>query len=565
MIYKLRYYAKITKQDSGESFTVLPKYIVDVDNTNSIDVNSSSELITGVSQPTVTKITFAKVPQAKDANLYNLLLRSSSWRLNKIEIFCSVDNGLNYRKLFEGQLYTRSEATNTVAFVARGYLDLLNITLIETPVFRDRKVSTFIPEGATEQQKYTLSLAQDPTRLEGSQVGIINAILWLMGGRPYKYRSIYLPNQNPLVNYLPKFYYDCQASVINPEWVWFNYENLFSDLSLLCKAAGGILKQNADGVIVFENVFNIKKTATGVTLTDSDFSELSFEDYTYEPYKELVISYNQRFLSASQEVFSVVFDEYLKNGESLERKIEFEKPVWKLVNKTISGQLTDTIVSSTLKDVKDNFTAVDLFGTKRTIGARVEPHNTLYITKYVASGTAGNFVLTKDTGVNSSQSTTIHLRNNRTNDQASLYIADVKLYGRALDSSPENNYRVQLTTADVTTGFRQLNLGNNPYIQSKQHAERFLDIAAYLMQYGRLKISLRNVPIAKQIAVGDVVRVNSTLNNINEDFRVYLISTSPTLATADYSLISVSGLYTESDLFMVGTSYVATDAKKLAF
>jgi hypothetical protein len=353
--------------------------------------------------------------------------------------------------------------------------------------------------------------------------------------------------------------------VLNPEWVWFNYENLLNDLSLLCKASGGLLKQNDDGVLEYTNVFNLKKQQSGLTLNDKDFSDLTYGNYNYEPYKELVITFNPRFLSASQEVFSAVFDEYLSFNQTVERRVEFEKPVWKLVNKTISGQLSDTLVSTNFKTVEDNFTAVDLFGTNRKVSARIQPHNTYYISKYTASGSPGNFVLTKDTGVTSSQSTTAYIKNDVIADQSSLYIATVKLFGRALDSAPEDNCILPITTSGVSSGFRQLSLGNNPYIQSKQQGFRFLDIAAYLMQNDRPKISLKEVPFNKNLKLGDVVRVVSTFSNIDDYFKVYSYTVSSSLATADYELISVSGLYDESDLFIVGQTYSGSNEKILSF
>lgn len=561
----MQYYIRITTP--AGNLIIPSRLIQSVDPTQSVSLQENTELVTGVAEPTVTSFTVLKPKSGQDTDVANFLLRSYDWRLRKVEVFASFNNGSSYKKVFEGLLFERAESRNSINFVARGYLDLLNINLTETPLFRDRKTSTFIPNGSTDAEKYSLLQEQNPTIADGSRVGIVNALLWLLGGRPYKYYSLFQPASAyyETLNYTPLFYYDCTSSVINPEWVWFNYENLYGDLALLCKASGGLLRQNDDGVVEYVNVFNLKKQQTDIVLTDSDFSDLTFSSYRYEPYKELVISYNPRFLSASQEVFSAVFDEYLKANESVERRVEFEKPVWKLVNKTISGQLSDTLVSTTYKTVEDNFTAVDLFGTNRRVKAKIQPHNTFYISKYVASGAAGNFVLAKDTGISSSQSTTVFVQNSGLSDQSSLYIAEVKLYGRALDSAPEDNCILPITTSGVSAGFRQLNLGNNPYVQSKVQGFRFLDIAAYLMKDDRPKISLKEVPFDKNIKLGDVVRVVSTFSDVNDYFKVYSYTVSSSLATADYELISVSGLYDESDLFIVGQTYSDPNEKILSF
>jgi hypothetical protein len=565
MNYRIHQYIKITA--GNNSFVIPPRLIEKIDPTQSATFQSNTELLTGVANPSSTSFTILKPKQGQDIEVFNFLDRNYQWRIKKVEIFTSFNGGSNYKKVFDGLLFERAESRNSVSFVARGYLDLLNINLIETPLFRNRKTSTFIPTGANDPAKFELLKAQNPTIAEGSTVGIINSILWLLGGRPFKYFSLFQPTSvyYTTLNYTPLFYYDCESSILNPEWVWFNYENLLGDLSLLCKASGGLLRQNDDGILEYTNVFNLKKQQSNITLTDKDFSDLTYGSYNYEPYKEIVTTFNPRFLSASQEVFSAVFDEYLSFNQTVERRVEFEKPVWKLVNKTISGQLSDTLVSTQFKTVEDNFTATDLFGTNRRVSARIQPHNSYYMTKYTASGSPGNFVLTKDTGVTSSQSTTVYVRNNLIVDQSSLYISTVKLFGRALDSAPEDNCILPLTSSGISSGFRQLNLGNNPYVQSKQHGFRFLDIAAYLMQNDRPNISLKEVPFNKNLKLGDVVRVVSTFSDIDDYFKVYSYTVSSSLATADYELISVSGLYDESDLFIVGQTYSGSSEKILSF
>lgn len=561
----MKHYIKITS--TSGSFIIPARLIQTVDPTQSVSFQENTELVTGVADPAVTSFTVLRPKSGQDTDVSDFIARSYEWRLCKVEVYASFNNGTSYKKAFEGLLFERTESRNSVSFVARGYLDLLNINLVETPLFRDRKTATFIPNGSSESEKYDLLQEQDPTIESGSRVGIVNSLLWLLGGRPYKYYSLFQSSSEyyETLNYTPLFYYDCTSSVVNPEWVWFNYENLYNDLTLLCKASGGLLRQNDDGVVEYISVFNLKRQQTSTILTDSDFSDLTFTSYKYEPYKEIVISFNPRFLSASQEVFSANLNEYLGYGESVERRVEFEKPVWKLVNKTISGQLSDTLVSTKYKVVSDNFTAVDLFGTNRKVHAKIQPHSIFYISKYVASGTSGNFVLTRDNGVSSSQSTTVYVKNDVVTDQSSVYLAEVKLYGRALDSASEDNCILPVTSSGVNSGYRQLNLGNNPYIQSKVQGFRFLDIAAYLMKDDRPKISLKEVSFQKNIKLGDIVRVVSTFSNVDDYFKVYSYTASSSLATADYELISVSGLYDESDLFIVGQTYSGSNEKILSF
>lgn len=568
MIYKSKYYARITKNDGVTTFVILPKHIVSVDQTSAVDFEQTAELITGVSQPNVSRITFTKVSQDKEPTLYNFLARDADWRMTKIEVFYSIDNGVNYSRLFEGLLFVRSEELNTVSFIARGYIDLLNITLIETPLLRNRKVATYIPpvtEGMTDAQIFALLKKQNPTIIEGSSVGIVNALLWLVGGRPYNYKKLYTEQYSGVAGEHPKFYYDCESSVVNPEWVWFNYENLLGDLTLLCKASGGLLQQNIDGLVRYTNVYNFRKYSSGITFTDSSYESLSIAELGTEPYSRIVTSYTPRYLAGSQEVYKMVLDEYLENGQELTRRVDFNKPVWKLVNKTISGQLTDTIVSLSLKDVKSNITAVDLFGTKRTVKARITPHTTLFIPKYSYAGTPGNFTKVRDNGIAGSQSTSLIISNTITGDASSLYIGDVSLFGRALEAANTETYIKELNQYPTISGFKELRIPDNPYVQDESSAKRLTYISEYLLEVPRMSIELSKVPYVSGLALGSVVTVNSSKHNINEDFKIYSMSFSETLNTMDLSLISVSGLYTENDVFIVGKTYGGSDTKILSF
>lgn len=568
MIRKVSYYLKITRNDGTTQLVVLPKYIVSIDPTASISFTGSTELVTGVTEPTVSRITLTKVEQSKNAELYEFLGRSADWRMNKIEIYYSINGGSSFTKMFDGLLFLRAENLNTVTFTARGYLDLLNITLIETPVLRNRKVATYIPphaSGASNAAIFTLLQKQDPTISQGSNVGIINAVLWLIGGRPYQYKKLYDTQASQVAGQYPKFYYDCQSSVVNPEWVWFSYENLYGDLTMLCKASGGVLRQNTDGVVEYINIYNFRKSTQDFTFTDANYEELSLDEVGTEPYSRIVMGYTPRYLSGSQEVYNLVFDEYLENGQSVTRRVDFTKPVWKMVNKTISGQLTDTIVSSTLKDVKENIEAVDLFGTRRVVRARIHPHNKLYINKYIYSGTPGNFTKAQDTGVVSSQSTTLTITNNITSDSASLYIGKVSLFGRALEAANAENYIRELNQYPTISGFKELRVPDNPYVQDETTAKRLSYISEHLMENPRRKVSLRRVPFVSGLSIGSIVRVNSSLHTINENFEVYSITFSDNLNTMDLEMVSTSGLFLESDMYIVGSSYTDPDSKRLSF
>jgi hypothetical protein len=565
MIYKTIYSFKLYKNSDNAPIVVLPKYIGDVTFSQTNTFQKETELMTGVADVNGAVLEIIKPKTGQATDLEEFLERTFDWRMTRLDIYVTNDGNVNNLKMiYSGLLFVRKETDTKVTFTTRNFLDLLNITLVETPLLRNRRVATFVPTGTTDADKFTKLKAQNPTILEGSSVGIVNALLWLIGGRPYKYKSLYDTQYTGVAGQYPKFYYDCDASIINPEWLWFNYENLYGDLSLLCKSAGGILNQDFDGVVRFKNVFSTKETWNGLTLTDSNFASVDIAETGTEPYSKIVTTFTPRYLSGSQEVFSTVINEYLNYEESVERQIQFNKPIYKLVNKTISGQLTDTIVGDNFKFVKDKMNVVDSFGTRQIVEARIKPHSTLYITKYQATDTIGNFTKVKDPGVVPSQSTTIYIKNTL-NQASTVYVGEVSLYGRALESGTQETYMLPLNQYPTVSGFKELRLPDNPYMQSESQAIRVINIAKYLMEYPRLSLTVDGVAYTDKIKLGETILLNSATYAISGEFKITSISFSSTLSTVNLGLLSMSGLYAENEIFQVGTTYADGNSRVLAF
>ena len=558
MIYKPIYSLKIYT-NNYDYFVVTPRYISEITLPMAMQFEMAAEQMTGVAEITNIGITLLKPAAGQFTELENFLKESALWRMTLVEIFYTNDGVAGNLKLAStGLIFTRTEDRTKVSFVMRGFLDLFNINLVETPLFRGRKVATPIPT--------TVSVAnlkaQDPTIKEGSSAGLINTLLWLIGGRPYKYKSLYTSQDAYVAGQYPKFFFDCQASVINPEWAWFNYENLTEDIKQLCKASGGLLSQDLDGVIRYKNVFGSKKTWNGLTITDSLATKFTQSERGSEPYSKVIITYTPRYLAGSQEIYRTVLNEYLNIGESVERQLDFTRPVYKMVNKTISGQLTDTIVGSNFKFVKDTINAVDIFGTKQVMSVKLSPHNILYIPKYVASGTIGNFTIEKDTAVISSQTTTLTVSN--TLNSSTVFVGEVSLYGRTLEAGSQETFIRKLNQFPTISGFRELRLPDNPYVQSESQAARLVDTAKYLLENPRIQITADNVPFVSGIALGETVKVNSPLYSLSGEYQISSISFSNNIQKASITLLSLSGIYGENEIFIIGQNYSLSDQRKLS-
>jgi hypothetical protein len=562
MIHKPKYSFKIFKNNDNTPIIVLPRYIASVNFSQSTQFQQNTEFITGLAEVSGAVIEIIKPTVSQDASLNEFLQRSFDWRMSKIEIYTTNDGDSNNVKLrYSGLLFVRSEKNNTVTFTTRNFLDLLNITLIETPLFRSRKTATRIPDSVTVDNLKK----QDPTIKEGSSVGIINTLLWLAGGRPYKYKSLYTTQNAYVLGQYPKFYFDCENSVINPEWVWFNYENLTEDLSQLCKASGGLLTQDNDGVVRYKSVYSMRETWNNVTLTDSKYQNIDISESSTEPYSKIVTTFTPRYLSNSQEVYSAAMGEYLKTGESFTRQIEFSKPTYKIMNKSVSGQLSDSIVGTTLKYIKDKITAVDTFGTRRQVKIKISNYDTLYIPKYVATDVAGTFTITKDEAVVASQSGTLTISHTAEPAADTIYVGEVFIYGRPLEAASQETYIKRINQYPSIAGFKELRLPDNPYVQAEAQAKRIVDVAAYLMVNPREQLSVKGVAVVSGIELGRTIRLTSSVYSLDDYYSIIGINYTNDMAVADLTLLSMSGLYSLNDLFIVGSTYSDTDSKRLSF
>jgi hypothetical protein len=567
MIYLQNTYVKLTMNDGVTSFVVYPRDILKIDDTASLDYQKNTEMLTGVSSPNTCSISFAKVSATANADLNAFLSRAASWRMVKLELFYTEDGSQNFKKLFDGLIFVRAENRVAVTFSARGYLDLLNITMVETPLLKNRKVATYIPDATTTSEKAVALLTQDPTIETGEKTGIINALMWLIGGRPHKYKSLYTssPQHSSVAGYYPKFYYDCSPSIINPEWVWFDYENLFSDLNDLCKASAGFLKQDLDGVIRYENIYNFKKDFNGITLTDSNYTNLEIGEETTEPYNKIIVNFTPRYLASSQEIFSEVLEEYLEGNQEFSNQISFNKPTYNISTKAASGQLLDSIVTDTYLVAKDIVSCTDSFGTKRNVSFKVIPHKTLYISKYIYNKNLGAIQKVRNTAVLSSKSSTIFIKNDQATDLPTLYLTDLTLVGRALESTSQKKYISQLNQYTTISGYKTLTIPDNPYTQSMSQAVRINNIANYLQATPRRSIQLSDVPYTSGITLGATIYVDSVSSDVSGYFKIGSISFNTTLAATNLALVAVDDLKTMDNLFIVSKTYLNTDTRYLSF
>lgn len=558
MIHTIKYLAAITSED-GVVHTIPSKYIVSIDVSAAFAFQTDTELALGVAPPITATIVFKKKTNSTQDSFYQLLGRNQAYRGCTITTFISFDNGVTYKTTFAGILKTRAESFTELTFQAAGFLDILNLKKISTPLLRWSPVATKIPDSlGTAQQNLALLNTQNPANY---RVGVINSILWEIGGRPYKYKNVY--DQN-LAQPKPKFYFDCDASLMNPEWIWFNYDNLLNDLELLCRASGGVLFQNTQGIVQYQNVYGIR-AGTQINLKDSDYSSLSFGESRLEPYSRLMMTFTPRFLSGSQEVFSDTLDEILVGPQVVSKVIEFQKPVAYLLNKTVSGQLADTLVSTQYQKTTELVQATSPSLSKVPVYFRIDPYVDWYLPKYTFAGTLGVFNEGRDTNRLPSQSAKIYMTQSGVYSDYTIFLNNLKLFGRALEPSKTQNYIADISSSGVYSGFRELKLNDNPYVQSYQEAERYVTIAQYLIANPRDVITLEGVSSAKSLELGSLINLSSTLMQVSGLYKVTGLRYDNSGSSAQVTLISAGDLIQRSSVYIVGSGYASSETKYLGF
>ena len=141
----------------------------------------------------------------------------------------------------------------------------------------------------------------------------------------------------------------------------------------------------------------------------------------------------------------------------------------------------------------------------------------------------------------------------------------MSIYGRSLEAASQETYIKQINQFPTISGYKELRLPDNPYVQSESQAKRIIEMADYLMVNPRLQISAKDVPVGSGIQLGRTIRVTSTVYDVDDYFSITGIEYGNNLEKADLKLLSLSGLYTLDNLFTVGTTYTGNPSKRLSF
>jgi hypothetical protein len=549
---------------------------VDINHDAAMDLTSGIALgMSGYPSATVT---------LKKTSFNSFSLRTFNWRLANIIVYYSLD-GVNYSPSFAGFIETRSEQLNEVSFTCYGYLKLLEYYRHYTPLWKNKPVATPIPEIPLAAKPWSTSVSgiwgqyiqnQDPTTLSGFYTGTINTLFWLMGGRPYQYKDHFVnTGQNA------RFWYDADPCPIVPKFTWMNLEEVSQDVSLLAGAAGAQITQTTDGVVRVLSPHSFSSAPKNITITDSMFTTIDIEEESAVTFGKAIVTFTPRFLGANKAVLDDPIGVYLAYNEEYEHEIELPQPVDRLTNNTYYGSGVTYGISGGLFGIGEYISsfdfvrAVDYNGDTSAVLLKVPKLTNLYYARdkfnWNTQTNTGYWSKVQDYAKTPGQFMKLVVKNN--NSAKSLYLAKISLFGVPVESGEPQTVKKDIdldftglvTSGIVPSGFREVALKDNPYVQSKDHAMRLLDVIRYLYKKPRPVIRIVDMVYNPNIQVGDIITIRSTFYNLDGQFKVTGISIKDTGSKLDINCIDVSDIKTKNQFFIIGSGYVGNTEKYLSW
>ena len=546
---------------------------VDSAQTTSLDFTAGISL--GVTSPPQSTIVLIK------NNLTTVTSRMFNWRMANVAVQFSID-GFNFYDAFSGFIDGRTEDLNTVSFRCLGYLGYLDYYKYATPLWRDKPAASYIPDPPSEWNTTISGLwrrmynDQNPATLSGSFTGTVNTVFWFLGGRPYKYRDEAVRAGDTV-----RFWYDCDHAPITPNFTWLNQENISDDFAMLASSAGGQIIQSSNGVLKFINPHSFVPATKSVTITDSMFRSISVDEVSSTTFGKAIVTFSPRMLGANKAVLDSNIGVYLPYNEEYTHEVEFTQPVDRLTNNTYFGsgitfgQTGGYFGVDEFIDSRDFVKAVDYNGETSTIKIKIPPLTGVYFPRhrYKWTGDAGTSYWYYENDATKTAAQFMKIVVKSVDEARSLYLSKLTLYGIPIVAGEPQTIKRDIpldftglvTAGIVPSGFREVNVRENPYIQTKEHATRMLDVVKYLHKRPRPVVRIVDIVFNPSLEIGDVININSVYYGLSGKFKVTDIAIKNSGAFMDISCVDVSDIKTREELFVIGDTYASNTVKYLSW
>ncbi|NJO81668.1 MAG: hypothetical protein HC828_02115 [Blastochloris sp.] len=424
-------------------------------------------------------------------------------------------NGSTKLRRYVGVIMRERWDGRSGSWQTRGVDALLEGTPIRSPLFRRRPIATAI----------TLSSIEDPTNAN-YRGGLYNYICWQAGGRPWEQAASY-PDA--------PFYYAADQAPIAPEWSWIHAENAWEELHRLCQAAGGQVYQDNDGVLRYIDPLRLILASPTYTYTDAVLTAAQrvsqnasgFEGVSRDTDLEHTVSaFTCTFIERNLDGTQVVYE------DTTPRRIGADGQANDVLTLDLDTQLPVYRVSRIELEAAHIRTGQKLTDSQVTVAI---------------TATAAQRI-----------SVTI---TNTTNRPAQ--IRTIRVWGRPVVAGEEGS--VTSTGSSSLASTRVLPLQSNVYIQSREHAERLVQMAYDFYAEPRPIITLRGCAYDPDRAIGERVALTYAPWGYSA-LACRIVAKRPTNGrTMEVDLQPISGLPIASNFFQFGVTYAGSDTRELAY
>lgn len=274
-------------------------------------------------------------------------LWAAGWSLagNRTPIRISFGFGASDKlRRFGGIVVGRRRGRTTGRWQLRGWDAHIEGCEVRSPMFRRRAIAT----------RTTLTSVEDPT-LSTYRGGLINYILWMCGGRPAEQAASY-PDA--------LFYYRCTTALIGPEHTWIPGDNPWQVILRLCRAAGGQVFQDGDGVITYVDPITLASGTPNFTFSDEILTQeqraaqgkASYEDFEVEidataALTTVSCNFVGRLVDGGQQVYEQTVPLRLAPGQVKVVPCDTRLPLYSVSGVSIDAVITRSAVKATAAQV----------------------------------------------------------------------------------------------------------------------------------------------------------------------------------------------------------------------
>lgn len=317
------------------------------------------------------------------------------------------------------------------------------------------------------------------------------------------------------------------------DYAWCEDDSAWEEITTVAEADGGRLYFDHSGVLHYEDATHllIAPHDTSVfTFTGAYFSDLGHQwQWQSPPVNHVVVNVMPRYVGAEDLLYTCGEHLRVKAGASITHKAEFNQAAWAIID-PVSGV---------------DFVAITAGGMDKTDSVTV-------------------------TGTATARKATLTIANSHAYETLHLHLLQLRGYPilqRQVDKVEDEDATSIAAYGKVTQTIQ------NPYIQSRRHAEAIRDMVLDRRKSPMQATALSGIPCIPWLELGDRVTVTDAASGTNHAF--YIVGdmrgidfSSPDSATFVHkrlTLLPATGLFPRTDYFEVARTALGPAGGKLFY